>query len=291
MRAIGNELYRSAIVDGQCAGVSLVVHGEHEGLRIEGNLVREDVGAAGGGCWGIAVDTGYAAPEGFRNLVIRGNRVINVGNMSIGINACQNCLIENNVVVQTQDTGHTAIAVPDRQPEADDLPMTNVTVRNNSIYSGDKTSGTGIKLGGEGTDHTLVSNAVYYAGADQWSCFELDLALSAYEAVDNNLCFFPSASGGEWVKGAGDLSAWQGSSGFDSNSLVDDPGYTAVDQPDYDLSAASSASNMVDRGHQSLSAPTDITGADRDSSPDTGAYEWLGWGPASPVTPRDPSGI
>ena len=275
MHAIGNELNRSAIVGGECAGVSFVVHGEHDGLLIENNLVREDVDAAGGGCWGIAVDTGYGGdPEQFRNIVIRGNRVVNVGNVAIGLDACEDCVVENNVIIQEQSFGARGIAVPDRDREADDLPMTGVTVRNNSIYFGPDASGTGIYLGGEGTGHVLVSNAVYYAGTnDGWNCLDLDLALSSYDAVDNNLCYFPNAPGGEWMNGVGTLADWQSSSSLDASSVVTDPGFVSTTGPDFDLSPESDTSPLVDSGHPTLSSNTDLTGTDRDDSPDIGAYE------------------
>ena len=35
----------AAETSGECLGVSLVVHGQHDGLLIAGNTVREDVGA------------------------------------------------------------------------------------------------------------------------------------------------------------------------------------------------------------------------------------------------------
>jgi hypothetical protein len=274
MRAVGNDLYRSAVVTNACDGVSLVVHGEHDGLLIEGNTVREDVGAATGGCWGIAVDTGYNSAEQFRNVTIRGNRVINAGNVAIGLNACENCLIENNVVVHEQDFNIQAIAVPNRDRGNDDLAMTGVTIRNNSVFIGAASGGTGIALGGEGTGHLVVSNAVHYAGTSgSWSCFALDLAPSAYSAVDHNLCTFPNASGGEWVDGQGDLAAWQGSSSFDSSSTVADPDFLSVTGPGYDLSAGSATSPMVDAGHPTSSAPLDIAGDPRDANPDIGAHE------------------
>lgn len=66
------------------------MHGQHQDLTIERNLVREDVGAADPGCWGIAVDTGYSEAESFTNVVIRGNVVRNVGNMAIGTSSWRN---------------------------------------------------------------------------------------------------------------------------------------------------------------------------------------------------------
>jgi len=235
--------------------------------------VRDDIGAAGGGCWGIAVDTGYRSAEAFRNVTIRGNRVINVGNVAIGLNACESCLVENNVVIQEQGFNGRGIAIPNRDRGNDDLPMTGVTVRNSSIFIGAASGGTGIYLGGEGANHDSASNAVHYAGSHGgWSCFNYDLAPSAYDAVDHNLCYFPN-SGGDWVEGAGDLSAWQGSASLDGNSQAADPAFLSITGPGYDLSAASASSPLVDAGHPSPSAPQAIGGDPRDASPDIGAHE------------------
>lgn len=271
MRAVGNDLYRSAFIAGTCQGVSLVVHGEHDGLVIEGNTVHEDVGAAGGGCWGIAMDTGYAEAEGFRNVTIRGNTVVNVGNVGIGLDACDHCVIENNVIVQQQSFGSTAIAIPDRDRDPMDLAMTNVTVRNNSIYS--TADGVGIRLEGEGAEHVVVSNAIHYAGTGAWDCFSLGLATSAYRVVDDNLCFGPTAGSLEWESGSGDLAAWRTASSFDASSLSADPAFTAPSAPAHDLRPSGATSPCVGAGHPTESAPTDITGAPRDAAPDLGAYE------------------
>jgi hypothetical protein len=279
-RIAGNELYRSSLnSDGQCAAVSLVVHGTHTGLVIEGNLVREDAGLAGGGCWGIAVDGGYDEAESFTDTVIRGNMVVNVGNMAIGVSSCVNCLIENNVVISEQEGfGTTAIAVPDRDRGAGDAETTNVDVRNNSIYMSGP-GGTGIRVTSEGTGHMIVSNAIHYAGTGSgWHCLDAGLAASDYEAVDNNLCYFPSAgSGAEWEAGSGTspdpLAAWQAISGMGASSLMEDPGFASPAGPDFNLRASSESAAMVDAGHPTLSAPLDFDGNARDSAPDSGAFE------------------
>jgi hypothetical protein len=272
MFAIGNDLYRSAAVDGVCAGTSLVAHGNHDGLLIEDNFVHEDVGAAGQGCWGIAVDTGYASAESFVNVTIRGNVVADVGNLAIGVNACSSCLIENNLIISRQPYGARAIAAPDRPREANDLPMNAVTVRNNTVVS--VTGGTGIAVGGDGTGHIVVSNAIVTEDtASAWNCLQLDLPASAYAAVDNNLCDYSTAPGGEWVDGHGDLASWQAASGFDAASLAADPGYPSLQGPPWALPPGSAASPLVDHGHPTLSAPTDIHGAPRDAAPDIGAWE------------------
>ncbi|MCD6500026.1 MAG: right-handed parallel beta-helix repeat-containing protein [Deltaproteobacteria bacterium] len=279
-RILNNELYHSAWEPtGSCTATSLVVHGEHDDLVIEGNRVWEDVGGANQGCWGIAVDPGYQdEAEGFTNVAIRSNTVINVGNLGIGVSSCQNCVIENNVIVQEQDFNFRAIAAPSKaRTDSNDLPETNVDVRNNSIYVSGR-GGTGIRVGGEGNDHLVVSNAIAYAGTGTWNCFALDLATTDYQAVDNNVCWFPNASNGEWVNGIGTnpnpLSAWQAASGFGSASQEADPGYANPAGPTFDLSSINGHVAMVDHGHPTLSAPLAFDGPARDSYPDVGAYEW-----------------
>ena len=269
----GNRLYRSALDGGGvCQGVSMVVHGEHRDLLIEGNEVWEDVGLAGQGCWGIAVDPGYGSAEGFIGVTIRGNRVSNTGNTLIGVAACQQCVIENNVIVNQQSYGATAIAAPDRGLGTGDIDQDNVVIRNNSIFLGDG-GGTGIKLGGQGDQHSVLSNAIHTTStSSSFNCFRFDLPLASYDTIDHNICHAPSAPGGEWVDGYGDLVAWTGTSGFDGSSSTGDPGF--ADPAAGDLSAASENAAMVDQGHPTLSSPMEVGGFARDAAPDVGAHEW-----------------
>jgi hypothetical protein len=268
VRISGNELYRSSLnAQGKCNGVPLVAHGVMPNLVIENNLVREDVGFAEPACWGIAVDPAYSSAERFDNLVIRGNRVVNVGNVAIGSASCVDCLIENNVVIHEQAFGVRAIAVPNRTPAAGDAETTNVTVRNNSIFV--SSDGTAIQVNQEGTNHTIVSNAIHYTGnSSNWNCLDADLPVSSYDAIDYNVC---GASYGEWANGVGDLSAWQ-AAGWGAHSQAADPGFSSSS----DLSPASASAAIVDAGHPTGSTDSDINGQPRDSAPDAGAYEWNG---------------
>ena len=157
-----NKLYQSAMVGGMCSGVSLVAHGNHFNLLIENNVVWEDVGAVGGGCWGIAIDSGYSTFEQFPDLVIRGNTVVNVGNMSIGCSACPNAIIENNTIVH-QAQGTRALMVPDRN-ESGNANSNNVTVRNNTVLYDSPGGGSGVELGdGDGSNYASLDNKVYYS--------------------------------------------------------------------------------------------------------------------------------
>jgi hypothetical protein len=274
MRAVGNTLYRSAMVDGQCQGVSLVAHGAHDDLLIEDNRVREDPGAAGMGCWGIAVDSGYGSAEAFNRTIIRANTVENVGNVSVGVSACRDCVIENNVIVQTQAFESQAIAAPDRARGPEDQPMSGVIVRNNSIFFGAAAHGTGVLLGEENAGYALSGNAVQYVGAGpRWDCFRLRVPPAAYTTVDHNLCHAPAVAGGEWVDGFGTLAAWQAATGLDARSTDADPRFVDTAGP-WDLQASGADSPLVDAGNPAASAPTDRFGLPRDATPDIGAFEW-----------------
>ena len=127
-------------------------------------------------------------------------------------------------------------------------------------------------LGGEGSGHVLVSNTIHYAGtSSSWSCFALDLPLASYAAIDNDLCYAPGAS--QWVRGRGDLAAWQSYSGTCGSCSTADPLYSGVSGAAYTLSPASALSPLVNTGHGTLSAPLAIGEVARDALPDIGAYE------------------
>ncbi len=127
-----NTLYKSAIVDGKCYGVSLVVHGVIKDLTIKNNTIYEDIGAAHQSCWGIAVDPGYDhKEESFSNVVIADNKIINVGNLGIGCASCTDLQILNNTITHSQDFGFVGIKVPDR-PE-DTVKSDRIEITGNYI--------------------------------------------------------------------------------------------------------------------------------------------------------------
>jgi hypothetical protein len=127
-----NELYQTTGSLGQCEGAPFTAHGNFTDLLVEGNYVHEEPGTATGGCWGIVPDTGYGSePESFTRVIIRNNVLENVGNVSIGVNACSDCLIEGNTVVQT--LSGTGISSPHRMRSDDDAPDGVVTFRNNVV--------------------------------------------------------------------------------------------------------------------------------------------------------------
>jgi hypothetical protein len=147
MTVRGNTLYKSSMVDGKCGGVSLVVHGKFEGITIENNLIKEDVGAAKGACYGISVDPGYAYEEYFKDVVIRGNTLLNVGGNAIGCASCDGALIENNTIIDEGSVLVNGIAVPVRTE--DTVKSKNVVIRNNKVLLTKNWNGTtGVRVGG-----------------------------------------------------------------------------------------------------------------------------------------------
>ena len=231
MRVLRNQLHRSTIVDGKCQGTSLVVHGTLEDLRIEQNRIWEDRGAAGESCWGIGVVTGYDGPESFNNVVIDGNSIFDVGNVSIGLNACQDCLVQNNVIANDQGFNESAIEVPAIEPGKGDAVDQRIVIKHNAIYAD---GGTGITIDKEaqGAGHQVVNNAIDLRGRHQSRCFNLDLPPTSYAQVDHNVC--RAGGRGEWAKGH-DLASWTARTGFDKHSAPDDPGFASTVGPAYDL--------------------------------------------------------
>lgn len=269
MKVVGNTLYQSAMVDGACTGTSLVVHGQYDDLSIEGNRIREDVGAAAAGCWGLSVDTGYAGdPEKFSNVVIRRNRVINTGNVGIGTSGCDTCTIENNLVIQEQAFGTTLISVPVRDRGSEDQALTNVTVRNNTLVDLSSASVTAISLGGEGTGHVSTGNAILGDRGGTLTCFAYGLGDASYGARDQNLCF--AASGTlRWAGGTA-LDAFQAASGADQGSVSVNPQFVSTSAP-FDFHPAA-GSPLLDKA-VSASPADDLEGKARDATPDIGALE------------------
>jgi len=271
----GNQLYRNTLnSEGACSSVSLVVHGEHDNLVIKNNKIWEDEGLALQNCWGIAVDGGYTEAESFTNIFIQSNSIINVGRVGIGIGSCESCFVENNTISNNQDFSIRAILAPDRALAKGDLPMDELTVRNNSIYINNSFGGTGVTVGSMGENHIIVSNAIYYNGnSNSFNCFDTDLPDSSYLDIDNNLCYHPNAFSAQWANGIGDLETWQLSSGFDADSETLAPNFSnpAMNQ----LNPLDGHANTVNSGHLNRSSTFDITGASRDGSPDIGAYEWV----------------
>ena len=279
-----NEIHHSAI---QCNGALVVVHGRHQDVVIENNLI--DAANATDGCWGPGVGCGgYPYGCWFRNTIIRGNTFTNLGNVGSESNNCVGCLIENNLF--TMNKSGNAITLGGEKPRAvgdssysrwdgqPDDPTNNAIVRNNTIYfASSATSGKGIAVT-SGTGHTIKNNVIYYeatsVGQSDNLCYSLPAnATSAVALVDYNICKLPS--GAHWTASPPDwagmsLSDWQAASGFDEHSKMTDPMFASA--PRNFTPVANSP--VVNAGDATSSPSVDLNGKARDTSPDIGAFEY-----------------
>ena len=159
--------------NGKCSGVSLVVHGQFEDLKIEGNTVKEDLGKVTPYCWGISVDPGYSnREEYFVNTVIRNNKLINVGNVAIGCSSCKGAVIEGNDIIDEGNVLTSAIKVPVRAE--DSVKSQNVSIRNNNIVLSNS-RGKGISIGGE-FKFNVNNNNIKLPLDSEGKCFDLNYA-------------------------------------------------------------------------------------------------------------------
>jgi hypothetical protein len=277
MRLSRNEIHHSAI---QCNGSPVVVHGRHKNVVIEYNTV--DAVNATDGCWGPGVGCGgYPYGCWFRNTIIRGNVIKNLGNVGTENDNCSDCLIENNLIVMNRSGsginlgGKPPRAAGDAEYSRSDGPLDDPTdrakVHNNTIYfTSSAASGEGVAVS-SGTGHFLQNNAIYFAVASSGPsgnrCYRTSGSTSsALAAADYNVCLLPS--GGQW-SGSMNLASWQSSTGLDSHSKMTNPMFQNAPS---DFTPAS-GSPLINAADATCSPSGDQCGKVRDSQPDIGAYE------------------
>lgn len=125
----GNRFLRNSVVDGVCTGGNVTFHGQMDGMLIEDNRIEQD--SATGGCYGFSITTGYDTPEWFRNFVVRGNTVVNVGHCSYCINAAPGIVVEDNLSYNDQTFYHAAVRIGG-EIGAGDTPDADAVVRDNT---------------------------------------------------------------------------------------------------------------------------------------------------------------
>jgi hypothetical protein len=123
-----NTFTNNSVVNGVCTGGNFTVHGQWDGVVVENNRITQNASAMG--CWGVSITPAYATPESFRNVVVRGNRIVNLGATAIGVGSAPGILIESNVV---RSTLGSAVAIPAIPPSTGDVADGNATIRNNTF--------------------------------------------------------------------------------------------------------------------------------------------------------------
>jgi hypothetical protein len=295
-----NTFVNSSHVGGNsCTNVIVVVHGIIDGVLIENNLMKENSGSAGLGCWGIAVDTGYgydqdtgdSGAESFQNVVIRGNTIVNAAGIGIGCSGCVSPLIENNVIVVESTPDMIGISVPDRPRQDVDAVDTGATIRNNTIYYARTpaySGGIAFTFQNNSTDPRytagnnvkVASNLIYFgdvggSSSNNHRCFDFtSMSIANFTTFDNNLCYHAAGNGSYSFQHA-NLAAAQGA-GYDQHGLSSNPLVNAPTSANGWSVTLQSTSTAINAGHATASATTDKTGATRTGVADIGAYEYTG---------------
>lgn len=179
---------------GTTAGtVAVVVHGQHEDLTIENNLiVCDNPATVNGGQWGIAIDHGfYPEPGYFRRTIVRRNWVVDATNRGISITQAPDSVVEDNVVIMAANK-NDALAISTDYTAAralgDDVNTRN-TVRNNTVWYRTPQSAPrqAIRVELEGTGHIVTGNAIFFESGSG-TCFDFSLAAGSYAFLDSNAC-------------------------------------------------------------------------------------------------------
>jgi hypothetical protein len=152
----GNRFLRNSEVSGVCQGGNVTMHGVIDGLTIENNTI-EHMNQASDTCGGFNITAGYSSTESFRNVVVRGNTIVNAGIGAVIANSAPGIVIEANRSIQSFSRGHT-LALTYGENE---VPMTSPVVRDNVLcvvsggsitnLSGAIVSGNTVRTGADST--------------------------------------------------------------------------------------------------------------------------------------------
>lgn len=244
----GNEIHPPNATN----GVAIVVHGRHSGMQIQKNYIVNDLGNGGGGAWGISTWPGYGGQtlhEVSQGLLVSQNTIIGGGNSNIEIDACQNCLVENNLIISTDQASrgiHSGHGSGCSVSTGDCLASSNVTIRNNTIYQ-TVAGSTGVVTDGNVPGTLVANNAVQTNG----TCLAYNDPSGNYIERDYNLINVCSDA----VFGAHDKKAVP---------LWITPGTNFKPQ---------AGSPLIGAGDSSQKPTFDITGLARPTPPAIGAYE------------------
>jgi len=264
-----NRFVNNSTVNGTCTGGNVTLHGQMDGVLIEGNLMTQESSA--GSCYGFSITPGYNTPEWFRNVVVRGNTIVNLGGCAICAGAAPGIVVEDNVIVHTNPSSHRAILIPANvkpgpmsQGDAED---TGAIVRNNTIYFARPSAHSSGVAVLRGSQLQVVSNLVHLGAGDGGACFEHG-ARASYAAFDHNLCHAGNGSA-SWSTSHRTLAEARGA-GFDAHGTSANPRFIgapgAADRWRCRLDAGSPALNA---GHAGLSSAH----ARARAQPDIGACE------------------
>jgi hypothetical protein len=277
----GNEFYQAALVGGGgCAGAISVLHGLVAGLVFSHNLMHEVSGTPTPSCYAIGFNPGYTSFEGFSNITVDGNVIIDAGSEGIVISATHNGIVQNNVMIADSSTGFEAIALTNdgQGSGGGDWDNQSVTMRNNTAYG----KGVSMRIANTGSLMSSYNNVVYETDSGTVTCFNYSLSDASYSGINNNVCYAPNATSTVWNgNGSQTRAAFCTNHGFDCASTVgSNPNFTnarvSTTYPGAIADFTPAVGSLLIAGGNAANAPTvDQTGASRPGTPAIGAIERL----------------
>lgn len=281
VRLINNETRRNAMYQGYPQGSSWKIAGGSRNMVWENNffdMTPAHPTMAGGAMYAGNVFSSAIGQVGF---VIRRNRILGGRGRQIGISSAPSVLIENNaILVSTSDPDGDIIGAPHEQGTTQ---TTSAVVRNNTIYVGNSTGLTAIRVArtSAASGNIVTGNSVTFAGGGG-TCFGVD-ATSKVTLMDNNQC---SGAANYAMSTSGySLAGWRSATGFDSSSITPAPTGLFVDAANGNFTPAS-GSPLI--GAASTRTDCTVLGAANQSCSSPVAIGTGQWSATDPGVTRSP---
>lgn len=276
---------------GVCGGAVSTMHGWWEGVTFYNNFIKIVAGGSNSGCFGIQINAPpYGSYEGFFDVVIDSNTILNAGGTAIDLSSVVRGLVQNNMIIQEGGADLVGVTAPRAVRNTTVWPYApflanevtrDIIIRNNSIhfathgqYSG------GIQAALEGTGYVVDNNLITFAGdtggSNDHFCFYIFESgpPASFTSFDYNICydygtstpffwgFFSQASLASFI-----------AAGYGANNQQVDPNITNSPST-ADPIIKIGAGGAVGESNPSTALPLAFKGYKRTGVPDVGAYQF-----------------
>lgn len=267
----GNIYRNNSLTSGTCGSGNATFRGNVTQLTFEGNRIQNPSGNSG--CIGLSIQDGYGSNEEcMREVIVRGNTIIEGGSSAILGRITPGMLVENNQLVQVTTTGTQNginIANPGSSQDLAVCPAGDSIVRHNSGYYDSGSGGVFVSVNA-GSGHSVYSNYCHVTAGSAMNCWAT--AGATFSVFDYNWTY-ELGSGQYSATYATRAAACSGAS-YDCNGGTSDPLLAGTPSASTPSLAVQSGSPLRSAGRNTRKAPRDINWCERDSAPDIGAHEY-----------------